>query len=424
MAEYKRKKVKKNFHSKNKHYVVNDEIIMKPKSKKRVERVLPEEEIKVVRGAKYTRRARNKFLLSTIAIVALIYLFFSLILPVSVYENIVNITSLIGHGKYPIDISGSTVLNSVSNGEYYYVLTDTSIAVYSNGGKTVINEMHGFSNPILSVSETRAIVYDQGEKSINIYNLGGKIDTLQTKDAIITASISRSGALAVATHSDGYTSVVNVYDKNLNHIYTWNSAKDIVNNVLVNSTGKHLAVTTFNAISGQYSSKMMILGFDSADPLYTLDLGNSVVLSLTNTGKGVSVVTPDKYKFVHWSKFNTNEVTASGEINLVRKDDKGLLLVFNRANDRSDNTVILISNKGVKIKEFKINNLITDIQYARGRVYYVSDSLVNILDSDGNILRYDDCGYGTQKFAVVSSNSIATITDSQIEKIDIEKGVN
>ncbi len=422
MADYKRKKVKKGFVPKKRRE--NIDIEMKSKSKKRIEHVVPQDDIKVVRGARYSRKIKNKFLISAAAIIAVIYLFFSLILPVSVYENIVNVTALMGHGKYPIDISGSTIINTISNGGYYYVLTDTSIAAYSNSGKTVINDTHGFSNPILSVSETRAIVYDQGGKTIHIYNLGGKINSIQTKDDIITANISRSGAIAVATHSDSYTSVVSVYDKNLKQIYVWNSAKDIVNNVLVNPSGKHLAISTINASSGQYNSKMLILNFDSADPLHTMELGNSIVLSLINTGKGVSVITSDKYKYIHWSKFNTNEITSSGEINLVRNNDKGLLLVFNRANDRSDNTVVLVSQKGVKTKEFKINNLITDIQYANGRVYYNSDTLVNILDDDGNVLRYGDCVYGTKKIAVISSNIIAALTDTQITKTDIEKGVS
>ncbi len=423
MADYKRKKVKKSF-TKKKPQEINNDIQMRPKNKKNIEPIVPQEDIKVVRGSKYGQRFRNKFLITVVAVVALVYFVLSLILPVSVYENITNSIALLGHGKYPTYTSGSTIINSVSNGQYYYVLTDTSIIAYSNGGKIIFNELHGFSNPVLSVSETRAIVYDQGGENLYVYNLSGKIDSLDTKQEIITASISKNGDFAVSTHSDNYTSVVKVYDKNLKNIYTWNSAKDIVNNVLVNNSGNRLAVTTFNAIAGQYNSKMMILGFESADPLYTVELESTLALSLFNTGKGVSVITPNKYKFINWKKFTINDIDISGEINLVRKAENGLLLVTNRANDRSDNTVLLVSKKGLLSKEFKINNLITDIQYSKSRVYYISDTLVNILDNNGNVLRYGDCVYGTQKISVLSSNSVAVITDSEIFKTNIEKGVD
>ena len=130
------------------------------------------------------------------------------------------------------------------------------------------------------------MLFDQGGKVIYIYNLSGKIQTLETEDEIINANISRNGVFAVSTQSKNYTSTVNVYNKNCNKIYTWNSAKDIVNNVLVNSNGNKIAVSTLSAVSGQYESKVLILDFESANALYTLDLDKSIVLSLENTGKG------------------------------------------------------------------------------------------------------------------------------------------
>ncbi len=424
MPDYKRKKIKKSSNDKRERHRLDNDIIMSPKKTAKTKGIVPEDDIKVIRGSKYNRSVRNKFFFSFLAIIAAIYLVLHLILPVSVYENFLNITSIMGHGKYPISISGNSVIDCVSQGQYYYLLTDTSICAYSNNGKLILSDMHGFSNPIISISDTRAIVYDQGGKVIYVYNLGGRLHKLETEQEIITASISRNGELAVSTHSDSFASVVNVYDKNLKQIFTWNSAKDIVNNVLVNPSGNRLAISVFNVSAGQYTSKMMILNFESADPLHTIDLGNSIALSLTNTGKGVSIITADNYKFVHWTKFTTNDVKSSGQINLVRKADKGLLLVFNRANDRSDNTVVLISNKGIKTGEFSISDLITDIQYSKGRVYYISDTFINILDGDGNVLRNGSCEYGTKKFAVISSNSTAIVTDTEIVKTNIEKGEN
>ena len=421
MPDYKRKKVRKGFRAKRERTTKSNDIIMSS-SKSKMQNVVPENDIKVVRGAKLKRKRRTNILIATVAVICVACLFLSLILPVSLYENIVNTVALIGHGSYPINVSGSTVLNTVSNGSYYYVLSDTNIAAYTNGGKKIFSEMHGFSNPIISVSATRAIVFDQGGTNLYIYNLSGQINTIDTEQEIITANISRSGNVAVATHSDSYTSTVKVYDKNCEAIYTWNSAKDIVNNVLLNSSGDKLAVSTLNASSGQYVSSVSILNFESADALYTLNLDTSIVLSLSNSGKGISVVTSDKYKFINWSKFTTNEITASGEINICRSSKNGTLLVFNRANDRSDNTVVLVSNKGEKISEFKISGILTDIMYAKGRVYYISDSTVNIADKNGAVLRDGSCDYGAVRLAVIGANSLAIITDRQILKTDIEKG--
>ncbi len=422
MPDYKRKKVKKSL-SRKKNRVDSDEIIMKP-AKKRANSVIPQDDIKVIKGSSLKRKIKIRFFISVLAIVSAFFILLSFILPVSVYENIVNISALTGYGKYPLDVNGADIIDTVSNGSYYYVLTDTAITAYSNAGKLIFNDYHGLANPVISVSSTRAIVYDQGGKLLYVYNLSGKIYSYTAENEIITANISRNGTFAVSTHSDSYTSVVNIYDKNFKEIYTWNSAKDIINNVLLNSKGNRLAVTSLNAITGQFNSKMYILNFESANPLFTLELENSVALSITNLGKGIAIVSNDKYNFVHWSKFNTNEIKVSGETNLVRKGDTGLLLVINRANDRSDNTVVLVNKSGEKAKEFKINSMISDIQYSKGRVYYINDTNIHILDNDGNVLREGSCNYGVERFNVVAPNSIATIDDNIISRIDIQKGVN
>lgn len=384
--------------------------------------IVPEDDIKIVRGTKYKRKQQTKILIYTLSVICIVCLVSSLILPGGLYENIVNFSSIIGHGSYPVSISGSTVLNTFSNKMYYCVLTDTNITAYSNNGKIIFDELHGFANPIVSLSDTRILVYDQGGKSLYIYNLSGKIHTVQTKNEIITASISKNGDFAISTHSDSYTSVVTVYDNNFKEIYTWNSAKEIINNVLVNPSGTKLAISTLNVVSGQFSSKISILNFDSADPLHTLDLGNSLALSLNNTGNGISIICDNKYKFLHWSKFSSSEISISGEINSFRNTKNGILLTFNRANDRSDNTIITVSKKGEKTSEFKINSSIADIQYNNGRIYSICDTTINIYDKNGNVLREGSCSYGTQKFAVIAANSIAAISDTEISKINIQEG--
>lgn len=421
MPDYKRKKVNK-FSRHKKSRINNDSTIAMSSKKQKNIGVVPENDIKVVRGAKYKRKQRLGFLITAVAFICAVCLCLSMLLPGGLYENIVNFTSLIGHGSYPIGISGSTVLNTVSCGSYYYVLTDTNLAAYSNSGKIVFDELHGFSNPVISVSDTRVLVYDQGGKTAYIYNLGGKIHTLTTEKEIITACLSQSGAIAVATYSDSYTSVVNVYDKNLKSLFTYNSAKDIINNVLINPSGKKLAVSTLGVVSGQYSSKLLVFDFESANPLHTADLGSSIALSLVNTGKGISIICEERYKFLHWSKFTANEVATSGKIHTFRSTKNGVLLTFNLANNRSNNTIVLISKKGEKLSEFKIESAIDDIQYSKGRIYFISDTVINILDKDGNVLRNGYCSYGVQRFAVTAANSVVTVTDSEIDKINIEKG--
>ena len=425
MADYKKKKIKRHLFRKKTHKHIENKVPMNsPKKTPNVENEItePKEEIKVIKGSKLRRKRQYKIFACIIGVILSFCIILSLALPGGLYENTVNFFATLGSGSYPISVSGGSIVNAVSNGSHYYVLTDTNIAAYSTGGKIVFDEMHGFENPIISVAGTRALIFDQGGRTLYIYNLSGKIHTMSLEDDIINASISEEGEFAVATHSKSYVSVVKVFDSDFEEIYTWNSYNGIINNVLVSTDGEQLAISSFEVISGEYVSKIMIfeLDSDSADAVYTINYSNSLVVDIDNTGDGISIITNNKYDYLHWTDYNNSSLSFSGEINSFQSNSDGVLLTVNRANDRSDNTIILISEEGDKISEFKIDSTITDIQYCDGRVYALCDTVINIYDEKGKILRSTNCNYGTHKIIVLSSDSVATISDIEISKLDIE----
>ncbi len=421
MADYKKIKVKKPlFHKKN-HTRGEKKIPMANDTQNKVADTTPADDIKVIKGSKFKRKRQAKIFLCIIAFFIIFFTILSIALPGGLYENTINFFATLGHGSYPTSISGGIIKDVTSNGSYYYILTDTNITAYSSGGKIIFDELHGFSNPILSHSATRALIYDQGGNTLYIYNLSGKIHTLNTKNQIITASISDDGDFAVSTHSDSFTSVATVYDDDFNAIYTWNSAKEFINNVLVDTSGNKLAVSTFDVVSGQYKSKLMILDFNSANPIQTINFDNSLVIKTENTGDGISIITKDKYTYLDWSDLNSRSISVSGEINSFKNTSDGVLLTVNRPNDRSDNNIILISDEGEKTSEFKVGDAITDIYYDDGRVYILCDTVIYIYNKDGTILRKGKCNYGTRNIVVISSDSVSAISDTEIVKIDIEE---
>ena len=83
---------------------------------------------------------------------------------------------------------------------------------------------------------------------------------------------------------------------------------------------------------------------------------------------------------------------------------------------------MLFSNSGKKISEFEIKGIVNDIRFAKGCVYSMGDSKVEIFDKKGNNLRSDSCGFGGIRLAVTGSNTVCIITDSEIQKTEIKKG--
>lgn len=418
MPDYKKKKVHRGLaRPKPKKTVKKERSQDIPMHSTRTEK--KDNSFKVVKGKKLEHRRRTRGFLCSVAVLAATCIIVSLCLPTGLIEAITNGLALTGRGSYPIDISGSETLNCVDMGRYYYVLTDTSLSAFSNSGKEMLKVTHGYENPMLFTSEARSLITAQGGKSLEIYNLKSKVHTLTTKKPIITAAICRSGIFAVATSADSYASTVTVYDRGGEMLYEWNSAKDMVNNIELSPSGKQLAVSTVGATGGHLYSKTMVFEYESANPVFTQE-NSSVVYDLSNLGKGFCILEQNKSTYVKWSKFEKTETVSDLELDAFRTSQSGAVLLFNRPSDKSDNKVVLLSKKGEKVSEFAFSGIISDIQYVGGHIYLISDTDIYLIDRDGKTVRYDKCGYGCKRFAVIGSHTIAVATDNDVQKIEIE----
>lgn len=398
-----------------------EDILMTPSGRGK-KAAKPQSDMRVVKGKKLERRRRTKVFTAALAVVIIACIVLQLVLPVGIIENIQNITALLGSGGYPISLESSNTVNAVSRGtSYYYVLTDTRLNAFSGGGKEIYSYAHGFENPVLKTSKTRAMVFDQGGDEVLIYNLASLKGSLKTESEIITANISDSGTYAVVTQSDTYASAVSVYDKRNKLIYEWYSSEDTVNNVAVSPSGKKIAVSSFNASSGNYKSKVRVLNFESATPEFTEEYEGAPVFNLdTAHSAGFSVVTSNRVDFINWSDYGKTGYSNDYPISMFRSGSGGSAAVFSRESDRTDNRVAVFGSKGKLKAEFEFKGIISDIQVSGGHIYCISDTEIYLLDSDGTVLRSAECGFGAVRLAVTGANLTAVITDNRIDKVKLE----
>lgn len=427
MPRYKKKRHSR-FLNPPKKRVVNtnlkekeEKIPMKPFRKLKA-KTPSQKNMRVVTGKKLERSRKVKILLSAVAVIAAILMILEAVLPAGIIQTVSNLTALIGTGSYPITVSGSQTLNVVPMGNYYFVLTDTSFAAYSNGGKKLISEPHGFEKPILSVSEGRAMVYNLGGNKAHIFDLRSIKKTVETKNKIISASISDSGRYAIATYSDKYAGSIYVYDKGHEVIYEWYSAKDSVNNVAISSNGKKIAVATFNTASGLFDSKINIINYNSATPEHTFSYDDTFIYGLYSSGtSGFSVIKPNGVDYVDWSDYEKIEYKNDYTISKFRSLSSVNVAVFCRESDKTDNKIVVLSKDGEVETTVKYNGVINDIQVKGSSIYCISDTDITVLDFKGKISRNSVYGFGGKGIAVTAANTVAIIFDNEIEKIKLQE---
>lgn len=421
MPDYKRKKVKRSLPRapKKRNDKVNNDISMKS-FKTKEKQFDTDASMRVLKG-NFERKLRVKKFFVSILCFFLVCGIITAIFPIGIGESIGNGISLLGVGKYPCEVEGTQTINAVSKGLYYYVLTDTHLMAFSRNGKQLFSSAHGFSAPVLETTKTRALLIDQGSQRVAVYNLQGLVKDFETKSPIITANICGNGTVAIVTKPENYASTVTLYNRNFKKIYEWNSAKETVNGIVLSRTGKKMAVSTVNVSGAQFQTNIYVLTQKSAEFVFTLGLNDKPVMDMYSYNSGFYVITEDAYRHIKWGRYSTKTITATGGIDMVRNCKSGTVLVFNRTNDRSDNTVILVSKAGRKISEFKASSIINDIEMFHRHIYCADDSTVTLYDKKGTPIYEGECGYGCVRLAVLGSHSVAVINDNNIEKLVLQE---
>ena len=378
--------------------------------------------MRVVRGKRLETKRKLKAVSVILAIIIAAVLLCEWLIPAGLVETLSNTVATWGAGSYPATLESSNTINAVSKGSYYYVLTNNNIEAYSSSGKRIFSYNHGFENPVIKTSSTRALVFGQNSNQVLIFTLKGLKATVDTKKEIKTAAIGDDGTYAVVTNADSYAAQVSVYKKDGKLVYEWFSSKDLVNNVAVAPSGKKIAVSTINSSIGSYNSKLLVFEVDSSKSEYEKSYENTVIYTLDTafTG-GFSVLTSNRYDFVDWSDYETTQYENDYNTAMFRTGNNGVAVVYNRENDKTDNRIAVFSKSGELKRVLQFKGIITDFAFKDGHVYCLSDTKVYVLNDNGSVMRSADCGFGAVKVCPISQSKVAIVTDNVISEIKLEQ---
>ena len=378
--------------------------------------------LKVVEGKRREKKRRLYIISGIVATIVAILIILELTLAAGLFESIRISVKLWGSGSYPITLKSTETLNTVTKGSYYYVLSNTHLSAFSKSGKELFTFEHGFENPVLKTSASRSLVYDQGGKDFYVFDIDGLLYTMSTEQPIITAAVADRGRFAVATLSDKYNSEVKVFDKDANSIYEWYSAKDTISSVALSNNGEKLAVATFNVTDSKFNSRISVLNYSSATPEKSESFENTQIRTINNAFKSYfTVVTDNEVKTYEWDDFTSKSYKSDYNVMFFDSHSSGFVAVFARENDRTDNRVVVFNKKGNVSYNFTYNGNINDITVLKSNVYIMNETEIYWLNNQGKVVSKATCGFGGKNIFAVSSDSVAVITDNEIQKVSLVK---
>ncbi len=436
MPEYKKKNIKKKKRVVKNAY--NDDIKMSPSKRDRREKSkktdAPKKEqpvvkennnksdIKVIRGGRLKNIRRRRIIIGCCIVLIAVIVVFSIKLPTGIFEFLQNKMAAIGSGSgYPVTISGGMVIDCKNIDNVFITVTPTAVSGYNTkSGKNVFSYQHGYENPALSVSEARFMLYAQGGDEYCVYNLKKQLISQKTQNDILTASIGRDGTYAVATQSDGYSSEVTVFDKNGKKVYKWFCADYIINDLIVADNGKHLVVSAVNGKEGKFISKIYMLDFNTATPLYSTTFDNDIILDINSeNNKTFYAIFENKIEFFSWKDYAAGNYKCEKEIIFNRSTAKYNLLVTNQETNKNYNTIYVFDKKNQKHAQFNFELPIIDIEIKGRYVYILSDKHIYLYSCTGEKISDTSCDFGVVKIIPINKNNVAVLTDNYGKKVSL-----
>lgn len=423
MPDYKKKNVKRAGKKRSSAQKIDDismrsKTIRRSEAEKKKQSATQKGSLRVVKGNKLRNRNRVRVITGLVATIVAAVLIFYFSLPTGIVDQINVFSSGFGSSQFPVSMAGSNTLTVDKHGSLFYCLSDTMVEGFNSGGKRILKSQHGFSAPVMRTSATRALIFDQGGISYKVYGVNDVIIEKTTKKNIISGSIARCGAYAIATGAEGYAACVTVYNKNGEQVYEWNSSVELVSDVALSPNGKKLAVAVFSGENGVYKSKVYVLTFDSASPIHTTEYEGKFIYSLqTNINKGFFTVHSEGTDYTSWGRYSNKNFTTENSVRMYRGNSRFSLAVTTRSSDKKDNTLILFNKKGKQVSEIKWEQSITDAALVGSHIFILSDTKVYLIDKSGNTVRTGEAGFGGVRVVGISLENAIVISDNILNKV-------
>ncbi len=118
-------------------------------------------------------------------------------------------------------------------------------------------------NYMIAAEGNYVLAFETGGRKISLFSDGKEVFRIETENDIITANVSRSGVVAVATKEKGFRSQVLVYKPSGEQIYEWHSVNYYVVDIAVTSSA--MAVAGLNSDDASSMSYILLFSFNSSD---------------------------------------------------------------------------------------------------------------------------------------------------------------
>ncbi len=367
-------------------------------------------------GLRESSRRRTHSLIFAAVTVAIIaaMIIVNAILPTGLVEWSQNKFSALGSdGKLPKLLNGDKVDDLRSRGGELFIMSDAYMYAYNTAGKCITTVQHGYNSPRLELSFTRTLIYDRGSYGLRVDSLYTNFVNTQLENKIVTADISDSGYVAVATESNEYSAEVTVYDSKFKSLFKWSAATGQVSALKLSPDGKYLAAAVVSGVNGDYSSEISIFEIKSGVRTYSKVYNGSMFVKVYAAKDAVTFVGIDECVSFGWNGLN-EAVNNFYRLEYFDATDKNMIAAYHPDGDDRHFTVSVFDRFGIKVATLVIQGDADRVCVNEDYVYTYSSGTVNKYDFSGSLVSTFNIGY-EYVFMVSHKNGVGLTYDMTLD---------
>ena len=205
-----------------------------------------------------------------------------------------------------------------------------------------------YNDPAIRVSEDYVLLYDRNGTGLCVANGYAEYLNTHTDSPILTASMNQSGDFALVTDQTGYRSAVTVYDSRQRLLCQWLTSQYYVMTASVSPDGEHFAALCLGQNGMELATKILYFDIGKEAPVWTVELGERQVYSMTHDKSGGLVIVCDDGALRYLDGQSTGRLNFDRSLRLLSASEGGdVLLAFDTGSADSRGTFIQVLGDGM-----------------------------------------------------------------------------
>lgn len=301
-------------------------------------------------------------------------------------------------------------------GEFLVAADKTAINFLSRHGKIESTVDVQLSNPLLKIADKYIVAADKGGTKAYMFENTQKLFEINTDGAIVCADVSENGDIILVCEKNQYKGSVNVYNKNGESIYIWNSGSDRILDADI-SASRRTAVLTMNLDNNTVTSNVLWCDINKTTPDTAAQYSDTLMYDIEFSGNDLFVIGIDRMASVSGGKqqwelpFENNVLkTYLCRKNFVGTFDKGNLPYIEAYNSNGKNKSSLKTNAHPDY-----------IDFSDDTIAYNEDRLLIVSDFAGKKTKTFSCQRDIKDIVILNQTTVAVVYTSSIEFINIKR---